>query len=85
MFRCYYYHDFWRACIPVCDSDTEISLDRSSKWTKGPKSLQKKEVRNIFIVQGGMHKELQENQGRASRMDFDGYAIGGLAVGKEKN
>lgn len=35
------------------------------------------------IVQGSLYKEIRENSARAlTAMDFDGYAIGGLAVGE---
>jgi|SRR6187402_1195639 len=38
------------------------------------------------IVQGGMHKDLRtESAETLVAMDFDGYAIGGLAVGEERD
>ena len=76
-------------CVPYpfSYSDTEISLDRSSKWTKRSlKAYKKKRGYGIFsIIQGGMYKELRRKSiEELSRMDFDGYAIGGLAVGEGK-
>ncbi|MDI7259080.1 MAG: tRNA guanosine(34) transglycosylase Tgt [Thermodesulfobacteriota bacterium] len=38
------------------------------------------------IVQGGMYRDLREESARAlTRMDFQGYAIGGLSVGEPKS
>ena len=52
-------------CVPhpFSYSDTEISLNRSSKWTKRSlNAYKKKRGYGIFaIVQGGMHKELRKN------------------------
>jgi queuine tRNA-ribosyltransferase len=44
------------------------------------------QVQNLFgIVQGGMHKDLRkESAEKLVEMGFDGYAIGGLAVGEER-
>ncbi|MBV68663.1 MAG: tRNA guanosine(34) transglycosylase Tgt [Pelagibacterales bacterium] len=74
-------------CVPhpYSYSDTEISLNRSSKWTKRSlNAYKKKRGYGIFaIVQGGMHKELRrKSTEELSTMDFDGYAVGGLAVGE---
>ncbi len=74
-------------CVPYpfSYSDTEISLKRSSKWTKRSlNAYKKKSGYGIFsIVQGGMYKELRKKSIEdLSSLDFDGYAIGGLAVGE---
>ncbi len=38
------------------------------------------------IVQGGMYRDLREESARAlTRLDFQGYAIGGLSVGEPKS
>lgn len=44
------------------------------------------QVQNLFgIVQGGMHKDLRTQSAETLvEMGFDGYAIGGLAVGEER-
>lgn len=74
-------------CIPhpFSHSDTLSSLIRSTNWTK--RSLNSYKARKgygIFgIVQGGMHKDLRKKSAEElSYLDFDGYAIGGLAVGE---
>ena len=74
-------------CIPYpySYSDTEASLKRSSNWTeRSLKAYNKKDGYGIFaIVQGGMYKDLRKKSAdKLSSMDFDGYAVGGLAVGE---
>ena len=74
-------------CIPYpySYSDTEASLQRSSNWTeRSLRAYNKKAGYGIFaIVQGGMYKDLRKKSSeKLSSMDFDGYAVGGLAVGE---
>ena len=74
-------------CVPYPYSylDTELSLKRSTDWTKRSlKAYQERKGYGIFgIVQGGMYKELRKKSSEElSRMNFDGYALGGLAVGE---
>ena len=74
-------------CVPYPFSyaDTEVSLKRSSNWIKRSlNAYKKKSGYGIFaIVQGGMYKELRKRSTEElSSMDFDGYAVGGLAVGE---
>ncbi len=74
-------------CIPYpySYSDTKSSLKRSTKWTKRSlKAFKIKKGFGIFgIVQGGMYKDLRKKSSEElSHMNFDGYAIGGLAVGE---
>ncbi len=74
-------------CIPHPFSylDTAYSLERSTIWTKRSlKAYKQKNGYGIFgIVQGGMYKDLREKSAEElSKLDFDGYSIGGLAVGE---
>ncbi|MDC3023907.1 tRNA guanosine(34) transglycosylase Tgt [Alphaproteobacteria bacterium] len=74
-------------CVPYpySYSDTKNSLERSSNWTKRSlNSYKKRKGYGIFaIVQGGMYKELRKKSAETlSNLNFDGYAIGGLAVGE---
>ena len=74
-------------CIPYpySYSDTEASLQRSSNWTeRSLRAYNTKAGYGIFaIVQGGMYKDLRKKSAeKLSSMDFDGYAVGGLAVGE---
>ena len=40
-------------------------------------------MESLAIVQGGMYKDLEKKSSEElSSMDFDGYAVGGLAVGE---
>ena len=60
------------------------SMDLSMYWAKRSKdSFGKNPHKALFgIVQGGLFNDLrQESLKRLIEMDFDGYALGGLAVG----
>ena len=77
-------------CVPFPYSynDTEESLKRSIEWSKRSKmAFKKRKGYGIFgIIQGGMYKELRELSVQENlENDFDGYAIGGLAVGEGKD
>ena len=61
------------------------SLERTTRWAE--RSLKVHDGRRgIFaIVQGGVYRELREKSARQlAALDFDGYALGGLAVGESK-
>jgi queuine tRNA-ribosyltransferase len=61
------------------------SLELTSRWAKRSKEAgAKKPDQQLFgIVQGGVHADLrQESANQITALDFDGYAIGGLAVGE---
>jgi queuine tRNA-ribosyltransferase len=66
----------------------EKSLALTSRWAKRSKdkweSLGKKD--KLFgIIQGGMHKDLRlRSLNEIQEIGFDGYAIGGLSVGENK-
>ncbi len=77
-------------CVPYPYShyDTEESLKRSIEWSKRSiKAYKRREGYGVFgIVQGGMYKDLRERSIQENlENDFDGYAIGGLAVGEGKD
>mgnify|MGYP001359916695 FL=1 len=77
-------------CVPYPYSyyDTEESLKRSVEWSKRSiKAYKRREGYGVFgIVQGGMYKDLRELSIQENlENDFDGYAIGGLAVGEGKD
>ena len=76
-------------CVPYPYSycDTEESLKRSVEWSKRSiKAYKRRDGYGAFgIVQGGMYKDLRERSIKENiENDFDGYAIGGLAVGEGK-
>ena len=77
-------------CIPYpySYSDTEDSLKRSINWAKkSNKFFIKRYGYGIFgIIQGGMYKDLRKRSINENLInDFDGYAIGGLAVGEDQS
>ncbi|MDA9655074.1 tRNA guanosine(34) transglycosylase Tgt [Pelagibacteraceae bacterium] len=77
-------------CMPYPASfeETKDSLKRSISWAKSSReAYTNRDGFGVFgIIQGGMFKELREKSIQESLMlDFDGYAIGGLAVGEEKD
>ena len=77
-------------CVPYPYSyyETEESLKRSVEWSKRSiKAYKRREGYGVFgIVQGGMYKDLRERSIQENlEHDFDGYAIGGLAVGEGKD
>ena len=66
---------------------TKIALERSLLWAKRSKeAFTSREGFGLFgITQGGYIKELRKRSSlELINLDFDGYAIGGLAVGEPK-
>ena len=64
------------------------SMDISTYWaSRSKKAFGKNVEKALFgIVQGGLFKDLRENSiNELTKIDFDGYAIGGLAVGETQN
>ncbi|MBN1140258.1 MAG: tRNA guanosine(34) transglycosylase Tgt [Deltaproteobacteria bacterium] len=75
-------------CIPYpAERDYVIaSSDRSSRWAGRSKAALKEESGTALfgIVQGGMFPELRARSASQLReIGFDGYALGGLALGEE--
>ncbi len=76
-------------CIPfpATRDETIKATDLTTRWAARCRRAQSKDDRLLFgIVQGGMYPELRREHA-AALMDigFDGYAIGGLSVGEEKD
>lgn len=75
-------------CIayPSTKNEVKTSMEMSLRWAeRSKKAFQDiKNPNSLFgIVQGGMHEDLRRISADALvDMDFDGYAIGGLAVGE---
>ncbi len=73
---------------PATESEARASMELSMRWAKRGR-IAHNELGNsnaLFgIVQGGMHIPLREHSSAAlTEIGFDGYAIGGLAVGEPK-
>lgn len=62
-------------------------FDRVGAWHAMPENKQARHVVPLLfaIVQGGTHEDLrQRSADELIKMDFDGYAIGGLSVGESR-
>jgi queuine tRNA-ribosyltransferase len=71
--------------LPAPHADVEKAMELSLRWAERCKgAFGKRERQNLFsIVQGGVDPELRRTSAQALvREGFDGYAIGGLAVGE---
>ena len=69
---------------PMDEARTRTSMERTLRWAKRSRAAHTGNPGALFgIVQGGMYAPLRERSGKGLReMGFDGYAIGGLAVGE---
>ncbi len=75
------------APYPAEKSYIEKSVQRTTEWAKRClDALKGNRKQAIFgIVQGGVYMDMREKSAKELvQMDFDGYAIGGLSVGEEK-
>lgn len=77
-------------CLPYpCDYDyAKNSLYRTIRWAerclKAHKNTEKQAL--FGIIQGGMYKDLREESIREMiKLDFPGYAVGGLSIGEPKD
>ncbi len=74
-------------CPPPTDREYNvIALDRTHAWAARCKAAHTRPDQALFgIVQGGIFRDLREQSARfLTSLDFPGYAIGGLAVGEDK-
>jgi queuine tRNA-ribosyltransferase len=74
-------------CPPfgIDEATAAVSMRRSMRWAaRCREAFVARPGRALFgIVQGGVHAELRAESAEALRaIDFDGYAVGGLAVGE---
>lgn len=70
---------------PATYEEAKLSMELSMRWAKRSKeAFIPREGYGLFgIMQGGVHRDLREISARAlTDIRFDGYAIGGLAVGE---
>lgn len=72
--------------FPATYEETKNSMLLTLKWAKRCKKYQKNPSQALFgIVQGGMFHDLRKASAEESiEIGFDGYAIGGLSVGEER-
>jgi len=70
---------------PATYDETKSAMERSLAWAKRSKNaFVKRDGYGLFgIVQGGVHEDLRKiSAEELIKIEFDGYAIGGLAVGE---
>jgi len=70
---------------PATYEETKQAMDRSLAWAQRSKdAFTQRDGYGIFgIVQGGVHEDLRKVSAQGlQEIGFDGYAIGGLAVGE---
>ncbi len=70
---------------PATYEETKRGMERSLAWAvRSKNAFQKRDGYGIFgIVQGGVHADLRKiSAEELVKIGFDGYAIGGLAVGE---
>ncbi len=76
-------------CIPypATREETIKSTDLTTRWAKRCREAHTRREQLLFgIVQGGMYPELRKaHTEELVNIGFDGYAIGGLSVGEDKN
>ncbi len=72
----------WPASYEYCKS----SMERTLRWAKRGKDVFNNDNQSLFgIVQGGEYEDLRKHCAcELSKMDFDGYSIGGTSVGETK-
>jgi len=71
--------------LPAPRTDVETAMERSLRWAVRCKAaFGARDAQNLFaIVQGGVDADLRRRSAEALTAEgFDGYAVGGLAVGE---
>ena len=65
---------------------TKESMERTTRWAKRCKKAHKREDQGLFgIIQGGFYEDLRKKSAEdLKKLDFPGYAIGGISVGEPK-
>ena len=75
-------------CSPYpCErKQLEEALQKTTRWARTCRDYELQPHQNLFgIVQGGVEPDLRRESAEALvKMDFDGYAIGGIAVGEPR-
>ena len=75
-------------CIPypATYEYAKKSTERTLRWAKRGLAVHKNERQSLFgIVQGGEYQDLREWSAKeTSKLNFDGYSIGGTSVGEDK-
>jgi queuine tRNA-ribosyltransferase len=74
------------APYPCSYEDSLAAKERTTRWALRCKEYHSHPEQSVFgIVQGGMYRDLREQSvDELVKLDFPGYAIGGLSVGEPK-
>jgi len=72
--------------FPAPEKEVRRAADLTLRWAKRSLAARGDTASPLFaVVQGGMLPELRREQAQAFReLSFDGYCLGGLSVGEEK-
>jgi len=71
------------APYPCSRKEAEDAVDLTTKWARESLKHRSKDALLFAIVQGSVHEDLRlKSAQELVDLDFDGYAIGGLAVGE---
>ncbi|MEO1530018.1 MAG: tRNA guanosine(34) transglycosylase Tgt [Planctomycetota bacterium] len=70
--------------LPAPQEEVELAMERSVRWARRCLEYANRDDQAKFaIVQGGLDVELRVQCSRElSKMDFEGFAVGGLSVGE---
>ena len=72
--------------FPATQEQAAASMELSLRWAQRSKAAHAGKAALFGIVQGGMYAELRAvSSRRLIEIGFDGYAIGGLSVGEDKD
>jgi queuine tRNA-ribosyltransferase len=79
-------------CLDVCApggvprAELELAVSRTTEWARRQRAASRAEGQLLFgIVQGGTDAELRRRSlDEVAALDFDGYALGGLSVGEDR-
>jgi queuine tRNA-ribosyltransferase len=71
---------------PASHEEAQTSMQLSLQWAYRSKVAHETNKNALFgIIQGGMYEDLREySLNELTKINFDGYAIGGLSVGEPK-
>lgn len=71
---------------PADETRARSSLELTARWAERSLKARRSTTQALFgIVQGGVHPELRKvSAGQITALGFDGFAVGGLAVGEPK-
>ena len=72
---------------PCSYEDAKKSLETTLRWEAISREQSLQEYQNLFgIVQGSVYRDLREKSAEdLTKIDFEGYAIGGLSVGEPED